>query len=167
MVASVDVTALFIEGTQDNPDFHEVVEIIRSNTTGNVWLIGGFVFRSIVRAWYGKEGAKADFDFLVENPASTIVFPNSWEKNTNSYGNPKFVRRDGLEVDFVPLHTVRRQGLPATIESFLKGTPLTVQSIMYNVERQQIEGPIGIRALHDKIVRVNDLEEARDYALRK
>ena len=67
-------------------------------------------------------------------------------------------------MDFVPLNNVNsiiRRGLPATVENYLTGVPLNIQSIAFDINNNRIFGDIGIRALLDKTIAVNNLEEAK------
>ncbi|MDP2685379.1 MAG: hypothetical protein Q8P20_10205 [bacterium] len=167
MMTNIDLTKLFLGATKGSIEFQEALDIVRSNSRGNYWLVGGFVYRSIASALYGLDKPSVDLDFIVESTAEEISLPKSWKKKSNRYGNPKFIREDGLTIDFVPLKNVssiRRRGLLATIENFLTGTPLNVQSIIYDVMHNQIKGNIGIKALLDKSVAVNDLEQAEIYS---
>ena len=140
------------------------------NSRGNSWLIGGFVYRNIASSLYGTERAKADLDFIIERSPDNILLAKFWGEKINKYGNPKLFRNDGLEIDFVPLENVSsilRRRLKPSIENFLTGTPLTIQSIVYNVKNNKIRGNIGIKALLDKTVSVNDSEQLKIYSKRK
>jgi hypothetical protein len=169
-MTNIAITQLFLEAVKDNVDFKDAIKIIRKNSQGNFWLIGGFVYRNIASLLYGVEKPAVDLDFIIENSTNELLLPNSWEKKFNRYGNLKFVRNDGLEIDFVPLtniHSIIRRGLPATIENFLTGTPLNIQSIVYDVKHNKVEGDIGIKALFEKKVFINNREQAKIYSMKK
>jgi len=163
-------TKLFLTSIENNIEFQEIMDIIQDNSCGDFWLIGGFVYRSVASELYGIKKPMVDLDFIVEKPTEKIVFPASWKRTTNRYGNLKFINDDGLEIDFVPLenvHSIIRRGLKATIENFLTGTPLNIQSIVYDVKNKMIKGDIGTKAMEEKIVAVNDFEQAKIYSARK
>ncbi|MDO8676694.1 MAG: hypothetical protein Q7K16_03550 [Candidatus Azambacteria bacterium] len=160
-----EITKLFWESVKDNIDFKESADLVKKNSNGGgVWLIGGFLYQNIAVQLYGLEEQKAkDIDFIVENPADKIAFPNNWKEKTTSYNNPKFIRNDGLIVDLVPLKEVNsivRRNLPAIIENYLTGVPLNIQSIVFDINNNRVFGDIGIKALLDKTVAINNLEEA-------
>ena len=161
-----EITKLFLESVRDNNDFKEAIDLVKNNSNGGeVWLIGGFLYQNIAAQLYGLEKQKAkDIDFIVENPADKIIFPDNWEEKITSYNNPKLIRNDGLIVDLVPLkeiNSIVRRNLPATIENYLIGVPLNIQSIVFDVNNSRVFGDIGINALLNKIVSINNLEEAK------
>lgn len=165
-----DFTKLFLTSIKNNIEFQEIMDIIQDNSHGDFWLIGGFVYRSIASELYRIKKPMVDLDFIVEKPTEKILFPNSWRRTVNRYGNLKFIKNDGMEIDFVPLenvHSIIRRGLPASIENFLTGTPLNVQSIVYDVKNKIIKGDIGTKAIEEQIVAVNNFEQAKIYSARK
>jgi len=167
---NINATDLFLKAVNKNHKFHEVVDIITRNSIGNMWLIGGFVYRNIAHKLYGSKPPETDMDFIIEKPLTNKIFPENWKQNINRYGNPKLIRDDGLEVDFVPLqnvHSINRRGLKPTIKNFLTGTPLTIQSIAYDVKYNKVIGSIGLKALSDKTVGINNIEQADIYAQKK
>lgn len=165
-----DITELFLEATNDNMDFKEAIDIVKNNTTGGCWLIGGFVYRNIANSLYNTPKPKVDLDFIVEKPLEEIKILNSWIISKNSYGNPKLIKDTGLSIDFVPLsnvHSILRRGIMPTIENFLTGTPLNIQSICYDIINNKVIGEIGIKAIIEKTVSVNDIEQAKIYSEKK
>lgn len=65
------------------------------------------------------------------------------------------------------IHSVVRRNLNPTIENFLSGTPLNIQSIAFDIESQKVIGDIGLRSIQEKIIAVNDLEQAKYRAHKK
>lgn len=160
------ITKLFLKSIKGNSDFKEAVDLVKKNSNGgNIWLIGGFLYQNIVAKLYGLEKQIAkDIDFIVENPKNKILLPDNWEQKTCSYGNPKFIRSDGLVVDFVSLkeiNSIVRRGLLATIENYLTGVPLNIQSMVFDINNNCVFGDVGIKALLDKTIAINDPEEAK------
>lgn len=87
----------------------------------------------------------------------------------NSYGNPKLVGPT-YEIDYIPLENISsiiRRGLEPTIENFLTGTPLNVQSIVYDVVNNKVMGDIGIKSIEDRVIAINDMEQAKHRADKK
>ena len=164
------LTKCFQDAASESQEFHEVLEIINSNSLGQTWLIGGFVYRSIAKRLYGSGKINVDLDFIIEAPTTKLNLPSNWTESVNHYSNPKLIKSDGLSIDFVPLEkvsSIARRNLPATIESFLTGTPLNIQSIAYELNSQKVIGNIGRRAILDRIVTINDPEQALIYASKK
>jgi len=165
---SVKMTKAFLRAVENCPNFAEAVEIVKRNSLGGgIWLIGGFVYKNIVRELSGVlPPPGTDFDFIVENPAKEFVLPAGWVVGENSFGNPKF-RGPEFEIDFVPLnnvYSIKRRYLSPTIENFLLGVPLTVQAIVFDLIGRQVVGDRGIRAIETGTVRVNNEPEARHVA---
>ena len=165
----VDYTESFLRVANTYPEFKEAINIVNANSEGNMWLIGGFVCRCIIQDLYKIPMSKdVDLDFIVEKPAQ-IKLPLGWEKKENSYGNPKFVGPN-YEIDYIPLnsvHSIIRRNLKPTIENFLSGTPLNIQSIIYDVTNNKVMGDIGIKSIREKFIAVNDIEQAKHRAQKK
>lgn len=165
-----DLTIHFHKAVKNSAEFNESVSLVKNNCQGGAWLIGGFVFRNIADSLYGTGKPKVDLDFIVADPLKDIDLPRGWHRGLNRYGNPKLTKEDGTSIDFVPLqsvHSIVRRQLPATIENFLSGTPLTIQSISYDINEHKIIGDIGTEALISKTVAVNDTQQAEIYAQKK
>jgi hypothetical protein len=80
------------------------------------------------------------------------------------------VKDDGSEIDFIPLESVVsivRRKLKPKIGNFLTGTPLTIQSIAYNIKNKKIIGKMGLQALTEKTIAPNNKEQLKIYADRK
>lgn len=160
----------FYDAVKDSVEFNESISLVKTNCQGSAWLIGGFVFRNIADNLYGTGKPEVDLDFIVDRPLDDMVLPGNWRKSFNRYGNPKLVKKNGTSIDFVPIqnvHSIVRRELPATIENFLTGTPLTVQSLAYDINKHEVIGEIGTEALISKTVAVNDTQQAEIYARKK
>ena len=165
---------LFQAAVRNDRRFAEAVKIARKNHPSSIWLIGGFLYRTLAIELHGSPALapEVDFDFLVDAPTASLFVPQAcqgWEIVRNEYGNPKY-RQGSFQIDFVPLpsvaHIIRRKVDP-TIRNFLTGTPLTIQSLAYDVLGGQITGPIGIKALFGGKIEVNDPASAAFYSLKK
>ena len=164
----MDFTELFLSEIEDDASFNEALEIVRRNSQGRIWLIGGFVYRTLAHALYRTPRPPVDLDFIVEVPSSDFILPPGWSKKENRFGNPKLVNGN-KEIDFVPLdsiHSISSRGLKPTIANYLSGVPLTVQSICFDMSTNSIVGDVGISALKKMEVAINNLEFA-EYAAKK
>lgn len=157
---------LFKAAIQDSPIYAEALDLVRKNSSGKIWLVGGFLSRNITYQLYGREKPDCDVDFIVEELLPLRYVPPGWIERPNAFGNPKFLKQ-GQEIDCVPLrniYSIQRRGLTPTIENYLTGTPFTPQSLAYSVEGDCLLGEIGAHAIRKRIFAVNDLEEAKHSA---
>ncbi len=165
----MEFTQAFVSGARECEDFLEAVDIIKGNSSGKAWLVGGFVYRTIASQLYGLSNPIVDFDFIIQDSINDFNLPPGWRVIINAYGNPKFVNGK-KKIDYVPLSSVysilRRQVEP-TIENYLTGVPLTIQSIAYDVDEEKVIGEIGINAVQKRVVGVNNLPLAEYAAKRK
>ncbi len=174
MMANIEnLSEIFQEKISKDIPFSISLSVVRDNckdNCGKIWIIGGFLYKSLVELSYGScEKPTKDYDFIVEKVDEKIVLPIGWRRKVNSFGNPKFVMpSSGIEVDFVPLKKVysvlERKIKNPCIDNYLNGVPLNVHSLVYDISEKRISGDIGIKALEEKIVRVNDLKMAEDAA---
>jgi len=164
----MDITQAFLSGVKDCEEFSEALEIVKKNSSGKIWLIGGFVYRTIASQLYGLPKPEVDLDFIVEYPVSDFDLPSGWRADKNRFGNPKLVNGK-KQIDYVPLgniYSILQRQIEPTIENFLTGVPLTVQSVAYDINENRVIGEIGIDALQRKVVEANDLPFA-EYAAKK
>ncbi len=164
----MDVTKAFLDGVRGSQEYEEAVDIVKHNSSGKIWLVGGFVYRTIASQLYGLPKPDVDLDFIVEIPASTFSLPDGWAVDKNRFSNPKLVNGK-KQIDYVPLgniYSIIQRQIEPKIENFLSGVPLTVQAIAYDVLKNSVIGEIGIDALQRRIVEVNNLFFA-EYAAKK
>ncbi len=156
----------FLEG---NHAYEEALKLIKKNSSGEIWLIGGFVWRNLAHLLHDTgEPESGDIDFIVSGLNHYLITGN-WGVRQNSYGNPKF-RKGEMRVDVVPLNniaSIMRRKLKPTIESYLTGTPLSIQSIAYEVSSGKLLGPVGLDSLNVRVIKINDLKSAKNTASKK
>jgi hypothetical protein len=167
----MDFTKIFLDGMIGCIEFEEALSIVKANSFENVWLIGGSVYRTIASQLYGISKPDMDFDFIIERPISVKDFnlPEKWTVSANRFGNPKLIGPT-QNIDFVPLknvYSIKHRHLKPSIDAYLIGVPLTVQSIVFDVRKNIIIGNIGIRALEMKLVEVNDIHYAKYASAKK
>lgn len=148
--------------------FLEVLDLVKQNSKGKKWIIGGFVYKNLAHALYGGEIYNYDIDFIVEEKNDILKKVDGWEIKVNNYGSQNYLR-DNNKMNFTDIHkAVRISKLEnPTIEDFIKDTPLNIQSIAYDLEKEEIIGEKGIEALKDRTIRINNKEQADFYAERK
>jgi hypothetical protein len=165
----MDLSKLFSEEMSKCSQYREALEIVQNNSSGNVWLIGGMVYRVLASCLYNLPKPEVDLDFVVENANRKISLPEGWERRINGFGNPKFVRGN-TQIDFVPLrniYSIIARGLNPSIDSFLSGNPLTIQAIAYDTTKKHLIGERGLDAIKRKVIEVNDLGFANYAAKQK
>jgi hypothetical protein len=166
----MDITEAFLLSIKDCQELSRALEIVKINSKGNIWLIGGFIYRNIAHQLYNSQKPKVDLDFIIERETESYYLPMEWAKSENRFGNPKFINVITHEsIDFVPLeniYSIKRRKLEPLIENYLSGVPLNIQSIAFDVYQNKIIGEAGINAIKNKTVEVNDIYFAK-YAAKK
>ncbi len=158
MITHKTMEKALIEELKKSKEYLEALKIVKSNSQGKIWLIGGMVSRSIIKSIYGHLQLKHDLDFLVEKLNNKLVIPKNWKISKNRFENPKLIKGN-TEVDIVPLETaeyIRENKLKPSIKNFLAGTPLDIQAVAFDIEKEKLIGPLGIKALQKKEVRINN-----------
>jgi len=151
----------------DNPIFVEVLRLVRENSKGKIWLMGGFLYRNLVRELYEptREIYTADIDFFVEERSDMLKNVSGWSKYTNSYGAENYMNGK-TKISFSELKkAIRESGKsPKTIEELLKEVPFTIQSMAYDLDENKLIDEGGIEALLSKSIGINDKIQAEFYA---
>lgn len=164
----MDLTKLMKEAVRSDPCWPEVARTVFMNSRGRVWLIGGYVTRSLAAALYGSSRTFSDYDFVVEEVRSHPMWRPGWTVNRNRYGNQKFTYGH-LSIDLIPithLSHIHRLFFPFE-EKTSSGAPLNIQSIAVDLNTFEVAGEVGITALFDKVVAVDDIAQAREFARKK
>ena len=164
-----NIEKLLVGRLGESQDFRDAVSIVRDNSEGNIFLVGGTVSRTLVSEIYGERRQGQDFDFVVDVLHEDLKVPDGWEVTNHKFGNPTF-KKGGIEVDVFPLSDQRHikdNELEPTIENFLEGVPFSIQALVFDVKRERLIGEDGIRALMDRKFEVHNVESAKDIAKRK
>lgn len=172
------ITQAFLEGVENFPRINQAFEIAEKYSHGKVWLAGSAVYRTIAHKLYGCEMPKMDLDFILENPIEIkhlIEDKNKdrellkeWIPQENRYQNPSLVNQENHRINLIPLrgvYSILKRELEPTIQNYLSGTPLTIQSIVYESAfdcsdgndkmNGYLIGEAGRSAIQDKIVQVH------------
>ena len=171
-IEEISMSGLFEKSLRNYP-FEEFYRIAKDNSEGRIWVIGGFVYKNIIKQLYGTpfEEEPIDIDFLSEGHAREIYPPKGegWKLGRTSVGDLSVVKEGKYRLDLnglINFHSITSRKLDPRIENFYTGTPLNIQSISYDCERGVVEGEVGINAIRKKVVKFNNLEELRWEAKR-
>lgn len=150
----MNYTKIFLEEANEYSEFNEAIEIVKKNSTGNIWMIGGFVYRNIISNLHGIKKPKIDLDFIVEKINENLTLPNNWIQGKSRMGSPKLIGPK-YEIDIVPItniYAINLFNLKPTIETFLSTTPLNIQSIVYDFEKNKIIGEKSIWSIENQLI---------------
>ena len=178
-----DLAEKLTEYLDHSREYAAALEIVRKNSRGNIWLMGGMVYRPLANFLYGTPVPPIDLDFIVDQghdhegeygdiySCNDIHLPEGWSITKSRYADARFFTNPknslSLKIDVVQLknfHSIQSRNLLPTIENFLSGTPLTIQSIAYDIDKKEIMGNVGLSALLERKVGVHYLNEARYFA---
>jgi hypothetical protein len=164
-----ELSGIFRTIAESDESFQEALSIVKQNAAnGRIWLIGGFLYKTLANYLYDTIKHSKDFDFIIECPNQEIVLPENWQLNRNRFGNPKFTRADkSLELDFIPIdrvYSIMKRRISPAIRNHLNGVPLNIHCLVYETKKGILEGDAGLAGLEQKVVRVYNLEMAEDAA---
>lgn len=161
-----DATALFERAILDYP-FKDFLKIAKKNSEGRIWIIGGFVYRNIVKELYPEtpyEKRPIDIDFLVEaHKVEEIFCPRGWKSKRTAMGDLSLEKRNKYRIDLnglVNFHSISSNNLPPEIQYFYERNPLNIQAISYDCEKRIVEGEEAIDAIRNKRVEIEYIKEA-------
>jgi len=153
------LSEIFSEITKDDESFWQAVDIARKNSSGKMWLIGGYLYKNLAHYLYGSKRSTKDFDLVVERANEDLVLSRGWHFTTNRFDNPKF-SNGKLEFDFIPLEKIYyivANGLEPSIENYFDGAPLNIHCFAYDIDERKVFGEVGVRALEERVVKVHNL----------
>ena len=165
----------FLEGIKKDPKFILALEIVRKNSSGKIWVIGGAVYKTIISELYGYEiKREPDYDFIVEKVADELFVPEGGEVFVSGGGNPRIVF-DDVQLDIVPLDNAvssrdkpRLNGMNVDekLRSYFRRVPLSVQAIVFDMKDKNLFGDVGLESIRDKKIRIIDKLELESYCSR-
>lgn len=167
-----DLTKKFRGFVKKSNRYKEAREIARRNSEGGLWLMGRFFYGNLLDEIHGEgtsdEDFEGDIDFIAEKPVhEKFYIPKGWEFHMNiNYANPYFERgKEKIDLNYLVNFVGVRY---ANISNFLAGRPLNIYTIVFDCISQEVIGKTaGVRAMNDKIIKINNYEAAKDDAKRK
>ncbi|MFP4523810.1 MAG: hypothetical protein ACLFO2_00645 [Candidatus Woesearchaeota archaeon] len=142
---------------REDLEFRHAYNVARQNSL-KAYLVGDFLVRNIAHVLYGTSRPEHDVDLLVEGMDENLKLPPGWKEGQNRFGNPKIISATTV-ADIIPLENVdfiKRKGLEPSLDAYLTGVPLTIQSLAYDVENDELRGNVGLKALKERKVAVNN-----------
>lgn len=174
----MDLPRLFKYATRDDSSFLDALAIVKANSSGKMWLTGSYLYRLLASHLY-PQGMDLRYwrfstplDFLVETFVD-LRLPEGWHRKSSlEDGYQRFFRGEASQPAFMiyPLaqsQVIRDERTEPTIDHFLAGAPLTIQSIAFDLYQHRMLGEAGMRALQEKTVGVHHPQQAERYAQRK
>jgi len=153
----------FMEDAYADEKFREALGIVGANSRGMIWLIGGFLYKTLIKKMYGTDIPSKDFDFIIERARGKLDLPERWKSRKNRFGNPE-LSSDDNRVDFIPLDNLlylRRKRMKPSISNYLASVNFSVFALAFNLREEKIIDGGGVSALEKKVVRVHNLEAAK------
>lgn len=167
----LEIEKRFISLIENDPAYQDAIEIIQAVCVGQIWLIGGYLYRQLATLQHGEKVPlinrdPLDIDFLCQSVQKNFKVPAVWELSKNAWGNLSF-SRDGVKVDLIIMKNLHpfldRKDMP-TVDEFLAQTPVTVNSMAMDTRKRKIIGDVGWEAVQNKVVSVHNASEARYLA---
>lgn len=173
----LEYTSVLEDFLRDSEEFQEGLDIARRNSQNKskIWLIGSYNYGHILNGIYGEiwKPKLIDMDFLMENASREkgVYIPKGWTlKVSENYGNNYLLSGDSkarIDLNYLKsFHPILSRKLRPRLRHFFTTTPLDIQSIACDVTGKciRIMGWRGIEAIKRKVVRINNLEEAKYVA---
>ena len=164
---------------KDNTNFQEIFTKIKQICPSEkIWLIGGQVFRPILKEIYDIPFKQSsDFDIITEqktDPKKLSIFKD-WEINQTSLGSPRLTKGE-QQIDLIFLDeavnpkdkdNIKKMFTQDKLSSYLSRVPLNIQSMVFDLDTQEIVGDIGIKAIEDKKIFINNIDECLEFCKRR
>ncbi len=160
---------ILLKRLKANKNFDDIISIVKSNTRGNIYLVGGTVSRILASEMYGEKQKNQDFDFVVDILNDDLLVSKGWIVTRHKFRNPTFKKND-IEIDMFPLSDhqyIKKNKLKPSIENFLVGVPFSIQALAFDIKQEKLIGEDGIKALKNRKFKVHNIESAKEVAKRK
>ena len=147
-----------------NEEYQKALGIVKDNSKGKIWLIGGAVYRTLL---FGDCNQSKDFDFIVEHVNKNLKIPEGYFERRTKFGGLCLKSHCFNEIEIMQLdeiYHIMKNNLGPTIDNYLLFTPFNIHSIAYDVDSRKIIGNIGLGSVREGILRTNDSEMAENMA---
>lgn len=161
-----EINKILDKHLSENKGYLQALDVARKNSSGKIWLIGSGVYKTLLNLLYEQNHTVKDWDFIAEKVFFPLELTDGWTAEKTKHGNPKLIK-DDFVIDLVDLnnvHSIKERNLGPEIGHFLSGTPLTIQSVAFDIEEKVVLGEAGIGSILTKTVGVNNRVEY-DYAV--
>ncbi len=156
--------SLIAKSVQQDP-IKTIITDIESFCTAPLYLVGGYLYRTLVYELFGKEkSGAADIDFIVGDLFSERI-PQKYEVRINSHGSPK-LKSDDVSIDVWKL--CQHVNFPLcekepSIENYLDLVPITTQSLAYDLSKGILLGDIGMKSILTRTIAINNKKTYENY----
>ena len=160
----------------EEENFSEVCEIVRMNSLGgNIWAVGSFLYKNILRNKYGMEGLEVeDYDFILENLVDygKENVPDGWKMERTHFGSPR-MKKENLQIDIIPLYGLKEKITEKEYEEndvkrlmsfYLERVPFEVQSISYEVNLNSLMERGSINAIQKRESKIFNIKPCEEIA---
>lgn len=154
--------AQILQKKLEEQPYQEITGILQKVCRGELFLIGGFVYRTLVTSIHNTPSDKYDMDFCVQgtvDDSQTKILFESCESH------PKFnglrIRHKTIPIDLFTLNNfirIKTRNTTPSIHEYLKQVPFTIQAIAYNIRNKSIINGGAIQAIMSKEIAVNNKE---------
>ncbi len=165
IILYMNLEKLLMEALLEDKTYLEALDIVKKNSEGKIWLAGSGVYKNILNKLYGSNHAIKDYDFIVERIRKPIQIESDWTITESKHGNPKLKNNERM-IDLISInniHSVKERNLEPSIENYMSGVPLTIQSIAYDITDKKLLGAAGIESILDKTIGIQNQGEY-DYS---
>lgn len=142
-------------------ELKEIIELISKICDGNIYLVGGYLYKTIISDYYNIEFPKCDIDFLIDgtiNCDKLLQVFHSWQ--FNKHGGIK-VCHNGRVIDIFELKNyilIKQKNLKPSIQNYLKEVPFSVQSIAFDIKNGILLESGAFADIKNKIITINNQE---------
>jgi len=168
-----------IKRIESYSDYKSSIKVIRNNSYGPIYLVGGKVYRTIIEELTGRDvkAASVDWDALCMGDVKPSNVPSGWQRNPynreakpNSLGLVESVhvrayhakhiyaqRRIGStrnaahKIDIIGIKDIPGQ----TLNAYFDIVPLDIQRIALCLEKRTLYGVKGMKAINSGTIRIN------------
>lgn len=162
-----EFSEIYARYAKKDPDTQEGYRLV-GRYGGKVLKFGSDVYARLIELIHGINlHLKRDQDFLLEMPkeGKIITPPKGWHFRYTQYGTPYL--KKGLKRNDINFLSNFVEDTEPTLENFFPLNPFNIQAIVYDFEKERIVGDIGMNAINTLVLRINNLQRAKETARRR
>ncbi len=121
--------------------FKEIIEIINQVADGDIFLVGGFIYRTLISNIYQRDAGKSDLDFVVIGKIKEKELSRFEEHSKHNKYEGFRVSHRGLNIDICEMKSqyhIKKHNLQPTLKNYFDCVPLTIQAIAFDIKNNVI-----------------------------
>lgn len=150
--------------------FKEIISIVRQATDGDVYLVGGFIYRTLISNIYQRNVMGCDLDFITTGKIKEKELAAFEEHQKHDKYEGFRATHKGVKIDLCEMknqYHIKKHNLLPTLKNYFDHVPLTIQAIAFDIKNKVIFEQKAFNAIKNQEIIINNSLIDQDWLIKK